>query len=184
MRCLAAFVVVAAVLLVAAALAWRAGGAPDPAVRAPAPRVSIALKEASIVLRQRGTRQAELRARRVSVSADLRTATFSEITQATVYDQAGNALHVRAAQIVLDRPTSDMRIRGPLVITSPRGIRLTAPEARWHHARQELIFPRGVQVRQGAQQLQAGRLVVDAALTRFELSGGVDIVFRLEGMRP
>lgn len=164
---------------------WRS--APTPALNPPAPavpRISIGLDDATLVLRQRGVRQAEIRAERVTVSRDLRTARFVGITQAMVYDRAGETLRISAAEILLDRQTNDLRIRGPVVITSPRGYELTASDAEWHDARQQMIFPRGVQVRYRDQTLRAGRLVVDAGLTSFELSGGVDIAFRLEAPPP
>jgi LPS export ABC transporter protein LptC len=176
-----------AVLLGALSVGWRWHAASPPPQRSPvppAPRISIGLDDATLVLRHRGVRQAEIRAQHVTVSRDLRSARFTGITQATVYDRAGEALHVTAAEILLDRQTNDLRIRGPVVITSPRGYELTASDAQWHDARQQMVFPHGVQVRHGSQTLRAGRLVVDAGLTSFELSGGVDIVFRLEAAPP
>jgi len=174
-------------LLVALGVGWAWRSGPVPAQRRPTPpvpRISIGLDDATLVLRHKGVRQAEIRARHVTVSRDLRSARFAGITQATVYDQAGEALRVTAAEILLDRQTNDLRIHGPLTITSTRGYELAASEAQWHDARQQIVFPRGVQVRYGNQTLQAGRLVVDAGLTSFDLSGGVDIVFRLEGTQP
>jgi LPS export ABC transporter protein LptC len=182
-RALPAVLALAAVAAVAAA-GWVARGPARPAQRLPAPKVSVDLQQADLILRHKGARQAEIHAGRVLVSRDLRTARFLEIADATVYDPDGQPLRVTAGEIVLDRQTNDLRIHGPVVVTSPRGYRLEAPEAQWRHAAQQIVFPHGVQVRGGAQRLQAGRLVVDAGLTRFELSGGVEIVFRLEGARP
>jgi len=174
-----------ALAALAVAVAREAARDPSqPAHRVPAPQVSVDLAQADLILRHKGARQAEIHAERVLVSKDLRTARFVGIADATVYDPDGEPLRVSAGEIVLDRQTNDLHIRGPVVVTSPRGYRLEAPEARWRHVRQQIVFPRGVEVRHGAQRLQAGRLVVDAGLTSFELSGGVDVVFRLEGMRP
>ena len=189
MRRLLMVVLIGGALAAAAGLGWRGRSTPAPserpgAPRAMVPRVSVGLEDATIVLRHQGVRQAEIHARRVTVSADHRLARFVGITRATVYDEAGEPLRVSAGEILLDRETNDFQIRGPVVITSSRGYRLTAPEAEWHHARQQVVFPRGVEVRHGSQKLQARRLVVDAGLTTFDLSGGVDIVFQLEGMRP
>lgn len=174
--------------LLAAALAgtavrW-AAHRPSPEAAPPAPGISVGLERADLILRHKGARQAEIHAARVLVSTDLRTARFVGIAEAIVYDPDGAPLYVSAAEIVLDRQTSDLRIHGPVVVTSPRGYRLEAPEARWHHARQQIVFPRGVTVRQGDQRLRAGRLTVDAGLTSFELSDGVEIVFRFDGSRP
>ena len=189
MRRLPAALLLGGAVLVAAVLGWagRFASAPPPDVsgeRAPVPQISVGLQEATLVLRHKGARQAEIHARRVTVSRDLRSARFAGVTSATVYVRSGEALQVSASEILLDRETNNLEIRGPVVITSSRGYRLAAPEAQWRDARQEVIFPRGVQVRRGGQRLQAGRLVVDAALTSFDLSGGVQIVFHLEGMRP
>lgn len=176
-----------AVLLAALSVGWRWRSAPTPAHGPPAPpvpRISIGLDDATLVLRHKGIRQAEIRAERITVSRDLRSARFTGITRATVYDQAGETLRVTAAEILLDRQTNDLRIRGPVVITSPRGYELTASDAQWHDAGQQMVFPSGVQVRYKGQTLRAGRLVVDAGLTSFVLSGGVDIVFRLEATPP
>lgn len=190
--------VVAGAVLIASAVGWRTWAVrlpPSPPApqashdgasvpQTAVPQVSVGLQGASIVLRHRGVRQAEIRAGSVTVSSDLRTARFVGITRALVYDQAGEPLQVTAGGIVLDRETSNFQIQGPVTITSPRGYRLTASAAEWHHARQQVVFPRGVHVSYRGQELQAGRLVVDAGLTTFDLSGGVDIVFRIEGMRP
>ncbi|HLA23934.1 MAG TPA: hypothetical protein VJ206_00940 [bacterium] len=189
MKRLLMVVVMGGAVLTAVGLGWKGRSAPAPSTRPPAPRasvprVSVGLQDASIVLRHQGVRQAEIHARRVTVSADLRSARFVGITRAIVFDQAGESLRVSAGEILLDRETNDFQIWGPVVITSSRGYHLTAPEAEWHHARQQVVFPRGVQVRHGRQKLQARRLVVDAGLTTFDLSGGVDIVFQLEGMPP
>lgn len=189
MKRLLMVVLMGGALLAAVGLGWKGRSAPAPAIRPPAPRasvpqVSVGLHDASIVLRKQGVRQAEIHARRVTVSADLRSVRFIGVTRATVFDQAGEPLQVSAGEILMDRETNDLRIRGPVVITSSGGYRLTAPEAQWHHARQQVVFPRGVQVRYGSQEIQARRLVVDAGLTIFDLSGGVNIVFQLEGMRP
>lgn len=189
MRRLLVVALVVGVVLAAAALGWKGRASPAPAQRssvprASVPRVSVGLRDASIVLRHKGVRQAEIHARSVTVSTDLRSARFIGITHATVYDEAGEPLRVRAGEILLDRETSDFQIQGAVVITSSRGDRLTAPEARWHQSQQKLVFPRGVHVRYGGQQIEARRLVVDAGLRTFDLSGGVDIVFQLDGMRP
>jgi LPS export ABC transporter protein LptC len=175
---------IAVAALAIAAVRWAVREPSPPAQRLPAPQVSVGLEKADLILRHKGTRQAEIHAQRVLVSKDLRTARFVGIAEATVYDPDGEPLRVTAGEIVLDRQTNDLQIRGPVVVTSSRGYRLEAPEARWRHAGQQIVFPRGVQVRQGAQRLQAGRLVVDAGLTSFELSGGVEIIFSLEGVGP
>ena len=166
-----------------AAVWWGTRRPSVPAQQPPAPEVSVGLERADLILRHKGAAQAEIHAQRVLVSKDLRTARFIGIAEATVYDPDGEPLRVHAGEIVLDRQTSNLQIRGPVVVTSARGYRLEAPEAQWRHAGQLIVFPRGVVARHGSERLRAGRLVVDAGLTSFELSGGVEIDFRLEG-RP
>lgn len=188
MRRLVIAVVLGGAAVAALGLTWKARSAPPPAVSSPAQpaasQISVGLQDAGIILRHQGVRQAEIRARRVAVSADLRTARFIGIKRAVVYGASGETLEVTAGEILLNRETNDFTIRGPFVMSSSRGYHLTAPEARWHQGRQQVVFPRGVEVRDGSQRLRAGRLVVDAGLTNFDLSGGVEVEFQLEGMRP
>ena len=174
--------VLALLLGVAVALAWRVRPAalPTPSAEAP-PQVSLGLREGSIVLRHKGVKQAEIHARRVTVSADLSYARFTGITRATIYDGGEAALEVAAREIVMDRRTNDLEIHGPIVVTSPRGYRLTAPEARWRHALQQVVFPAGVHIMFRQEEIRAGSLVLDSGMRTFDLAGGVDIAFRLEG---
>lgn len=182
--------VLAFVLLVgAAALVWQARPAPLPApseqpVAAPSPQqLSLRLREGSIVLRHKGLKQAEIQARRVTVSADLSSAQFTDITHARIYDAGDVALDVSAREIVMDRRTNDLQIHGPVIVTSPLGYRLTAPEARWHHALQQVIFPSGVHISLRNEEITAGSLVLDSGMRTFALSSGVDITFRFEEAR-
>lgn len=145
---------------------------------------AIGLREAGIVLRHKGTKQAEVHAARAEVSRDLRYARFVGLANAVFYDNGAIALRFRTQEIIFDRRTNDLIVPGPLEITSPRGDRLLASEARWQHARGRLIFSKGVRMRVGDNEVQASRLVVDAGLRTFDLDGGVDIVFPLTGASP
>lgn len=184
MKRVLAIVVLGGVALAGTMLGWRWRSAPAPAPVSSPPEVSVGLREGSIVLRHKGTKQAEIRAAQVLVSADLRSARFIDITRAILFDQGVEALRVTAREIRMNRVTNDLQIRGPVVLTSSRGYRLTAPEAQWFQERQQVVFPRGAQVHYGGQEIRAGRLVVDVGLETFDLSGGVDIVFQLQGIRP
>jgi len=166
--------------LVAAGWSMRST-APSPSASQPPPSVSLGLREGSIILRHEGVRQAEIHARRVTVSADLSSARLSGITRATIFDRGEAALELDAQEIVMDRRTNDLEIRGPLVVTSPRGYRLAAPTALWRHAVRQIVFPRGVYITLGHDEIHAGSLVIDSTLQTFDLAGGVDIAFRLGG---
>lgn len=177
--------VVAVVLVAAGAAAlWlRPASVPAPLGQAPPPQVSLGLREGDIVLWNKGVKQAEIRAGRVSISADLHHARLTEIARATIYDKGAPAIELAAREIVMDRRTSDLEIRGPVVVTTTEGHRLTAPAARWRHAVQQVVFPQGVHITRGRDEIRAGRLVIDGTLETFELTGGVEIAFHLESSR-
>lgn len=178
-------------LLLAGALGtllWlRPGMSPAPAARADpeaSPELSLRLREGSIILRHGGIKQAQIRARRVTVSADLRFTRLSDITQATIYQEGAPALDVSAQEIVMDRRTSDLEIRGPVVVTFVQGYRLTAPSARWRHALQHVMFTDGVHIWGRGEEIVAASLMIDVGRQLFELAGNVDITFRLGGAGP
>ena len=148
------------------------------------PPIAADARGATLVLRHQGQKQAEVYAGRVEVSRDLRFTTFKGGPRATLYDRERVALRVSADEIVLDRQSNDLRARGHLILTSPEGFRLTAPEVMWVAARQQLIFPSGVEVRTSDTVIQAARLVVDLGLQSLDLEGGVDITFRVAGGIP
>lgn len=175
--------VAAAIGLLLARQAWRVRP-----VSPPTPTVSSSaaadVHGATLVLRHQGQIRAEVHAGRVEVSRDLRFATFKDGPRATLYDRGRVALHVRADEFVVDRQTNNLKARGHLVLTSPQGFQLTAPEAVWVTAQQQLVFPAGIEVRAKDTVIQAARLVVDVGLQSLLLEGGVDITFRLAGGIP
>lgn len=131
-------------------------------------------------MRHKGHKQAELSAERIEVTRDTRYARFKGIPRATLFHQGRPALHMRADEIVFDRRTDDLIVRGDIRITSTRGDTLRAPEARWVAAVQRLVFPRGTALQIGRNEVRARRLTVDLALQTLELEGDVDISFVLE----
>jgi lipopolysaccharide assembly outer membrane protein LptD (OstA) len=139
------------------------------------------VREATLVLRARGQRQAEVRAAHVEVSRDLRLATFRGVAQAALYDRDRVVLRVRAEEITLDRKSSDLRARGGLLLESPEGFQLVAPEGQWLAASRQLVFPSGIAVRGPHLKISARRLVADVALQSLVLDGAVDITFRVGG---
>lgn len=136
------------------------------------------------MLRHQGEKQAEVTAERVEVSADARFAHFRGVSRATLYREGAPVLHLRAREIVLDRRTQDLTVRGDIEILSAQGDRMLAPEARWSAARHTLTFPRGVEVKIGRHRLRAARLVVDLAMETLQLEGDADVTFTLDDSLP
>jgi LPS export ABC transporter protein LptC len=144
---------------------------------------AIGLHQASIVVRRQGERQAEVRAERVSVSRDLRFATFSGAPRITVFSQEREAFRVRGSRIVLDRQTGDVSVQGPVEVVSARGERLMAGSARWIDATQHLVFEQRVTMAAGDQEVVAEQLTIDVRERTLDFSGAVEVAFRLRGMK-
>jgi LPS export ABC transporter protein LptC len=180
-----AFILIALAVGIVVGRVWRAAP-PTPATQEAQPRgaPAIGLRQASIILRHKGAKQAEVSAASVSVSRDLRYAVFKRIDKVTLYDQGKAALSLRTGEITLDRATNDLVARGEVEIASPQGDQLWAPEARWVNATQRLVFPQGVRLKVGGAEVIASRLNVDTRLQVFELEGGVDITFNLPARTP
>lgn len=118
-------------LLAAAAGAWWIVRADHPdAERAPDP-MSMRVSQATIVLRHRGVKQAEIAADRVEVSADRRTTTFVGGARTVFFNGTAPAVTATGGRIVLDRATQSVRVEGGLRITTARGETLTAQAASW-----------------------------------------------------
>jgi lipopolysaccharide transport protein LptA len=94
--------------------------------------VSVRVRQATIVVRHRGTRQAEIAADRVDVSADRRLTTFEGKTRAVFYEGGAPAVTATGGRIVLDRVTQSVRVDGGLRLTTPGGETLTARNASWN----------------------------------------------------
>ncbi len=141
-----------------------------------------ALQEVDIVLRHQGAKVAEVHTAQVGVSHDSRYAVFKPKVTATLYDKEQVALRLlHADEIVLDRQTNDLVARGHIEITSSRGDRLVASEARLANAKQVLVFPQGVRMQVAGNDVRASRLTMDLGAQILQLEGGVDIVFRVGG---
>lgn len=167
---------------------WTSAPAPSaasPQAASPAtPSSAVQLRGTSLVLRQGGVKQAEVRADRVEVSRDLRYARFAGSARVTLYDHGAVALQARADEVVLDRQSNDLTARGHLVLQAPSGYRLSAPEALWSQATQRLTFPAGAEMRTPDAELRADRLVIDVGQVTFLLAGGVDVTFRVPAGIP
>ena len=92
-------------------------------------------------------------------------------------------LRVRGTRIILDRQTSDVSVFGPVDVVTAQGGRLSAGEARWSNAAQQLVAQRVVMA-QGDEELAAEQLTLDIATQVLDLSGGADVAFRLGGAKP
>lgn len=118
-------------LLAAAAGAWWIVRADRPdAERAPEP-MSMRVSQATIVLRHRGVKQAEIAADRVEVSADRRTTTFVGGARTVFFNGTAPAVTATGGRVVLDRAAQSVRVEGGLRITTARGETLTAQAASW-----------------------------------------------------
>jgi hypothetical protein len=145
---------------------------------------AVGIRKAGVVLRREGQKQAEVSADQVEVDREMRVARFIGVPSVVLYDQNKPALRVKAGEILLDRHTDDLTVRGGIEITSMSGDVLKAEEARWVARSQRLVFPRGVEVRLGGHQVRARHLTVDLGLRWLEMKGDVDISFVLqEAMR-
>jgi len=159
--------------------------APPPAPAAVTPvRPAADLQDAALVVRHRGQKQLALSAERVSVSPDLRYATFAGIAQVVLYQDGQVALRLSAAGITLDRQSNNLVVRGPLEITAEDGYRLRAPRAAWDAERRTLTFPGGIEMATAGATIRAGRLTVDVSSRSLLLDGGVDIAFTVAGGGP
>lgn len=124
----------AAVVLIASGSAWWLLR-PDPVpFEPPGQRVAVRVRDATVVLRRRGARQAEITAGRIEVSLDRSTTTFSGGPRAVFYAGTGPALEARGGRIVLDRVRREVRVDGGLRIRTARGETLAARAAVWREA--------------------------------------------------
>ena len=140
-------VLFAVVLLIAATSAWLLL-VPEPGrVGRSSSRPSVGLRNAGIVLRHRGEKQAEIKAELVEVSADGTTTTFTGSPRAEVFVEGRPTLVLTAQRVVLNRSTQDIQVEGGIRITTARGEIITAPRASWQQQIGVLDLVDGVEVR-------------------------------------
>lgn len=138
-------------LALGVAVATTAGGfwlavVPDAPPPSGPPAPSVAVSRASIVLRHRGQKQAEIAANRVEVSADGRQTIFTGSPQAVWFDREQPALTARGRRIVYDRASRDLTVEGDLHIATRGGYDLRAPSATWSQQAQVVDLAGGVEV--------------------------------------
>lgn len=174
-------------LVISAAVLWKV--LPNPpvseenAVIPPRPRYE--LKRVGIVLRNKGSKQVQVRAEVVEVSSDLQLARFKGITEAILFEQGRPALRIKGDEILFNRRTRELLLRGPVEVTSAQGEHLAAPEARWVQTAQRLILPAGVRLELNGGEVRAAELVADAGMKTLRFSGGVQVALtRLSGSSP
>ena len=151
---------------------------------------SVAVSKASIVLRHRGQKQAEIASERVEVSADGRLATFTGAPQAVLFDDGQPALTVTGSRMVFDRQSRDVTVDGGLRITTSRGYALRAPSGAWNQQAQVVDLTGGVEVvaaaptaprspaggDAGQGRLRADRVRYDARTRVVVATGNVSLV--------
>jgi LPS export ABC transporter protein LptC len=174
---------VIAALLLGLALGWSLQRSPHQAAQHLTEFAAIGLHQASIVVRHQGERQAEVKAERVTISRDLRYATFSGDPRITVFSEEREAFRVRGSRIVLDRQTGNVSVQGPVEVVSARGERLIAGSARWIDATQHLVFEQRVVMEAGDQEVVAEQLTIDVRQRTLDFSGSVDVAFRPKGVK-
>ncbi len=108
---------------------------------------SVGLRNAGIVLRHRGEKQAQITAERVEVGADGRLTTFTGSPRAEVFVEGRSTMVLTADRVVLDRSTQDVRVEGSIRITTTRGEIISAPRASWKQETGVLDLVDGVEVR-------------------------------------
>jgi LPS export ABC transporter protein LptC len=175
--------VVVAALLFGLVLSWSLRHSPHQVEQHLTEFAAIGLHQASIVVRHQGERQAEVHAERVTVSRDLRYATFSGAPRIIAFSQGREVFRVRGSRIVLDRQTGDVSVQGPVEVVSARGERLMAGTGRWIDATQRLVFEQHVTMEVGDQEVVAEQLTIDVRQWTLDFSGAVDVAFRLKGVK-
>ncbi|MHB8732435.1 MAG: hypothetical protein ACYDAB_11675 [bacterium] len=161
------------------------GAAARPAGSGPAAfQPAVGLRRAEIVLRHEGRRVASVRADRVSVSPDMRYAVLSPRVEGEVYEDGRVSLRVRCDEMVIDRETNDLIMRGQMEAVSGNGDRAAAPEARWDGRTKQLSFPGGLRLAARGSTLVAGRATARADLRVLDLAGDVTVTFPILGVRP
>ena len=143
-RALPWLLMVAAVAVTAAI--WLAGS-PDETAPVSSPITpSVAVSRASIVLRHRGQKQAEIASERVEVSTDGRQAAFTGSPRVVWFENNQPALTASARRIVYDRESRDVTVEGDLRISTRQGHTLRAPSATWSQQTQVVQLTGGVDV--------------------------------------
>jgi len=156
-----AWLLTIAAVVVAAAI-WLAGS-PDETAPVSGPLTpSVAVSRASIVLRHRGQKQAEIASERVEVSTDGRQATFTGSPRVVWFEHNQPALTASGRRIVYDRQSRDVKVEGDLRISTRQGYTLRAPSATWSQQAQVVELTGGVE----ASALQAPVPVPPPAGTR------------------
>jgi lipopolysaccharide transport protein LptA len=193
MRRLRRWLVLGVVAAAAAGGVWLALAPDQPAPVSAPPVPSVAVARASIVLRHRGHKQAEIAADRVEVSPDGRRATFTGSPQAVWFDRDQPALLARGHRIVYDRASRDVVVDGGLHVTTRQGYDLRAPSATWSQEAQVVELAGGVEVSarlaavpapappgvpDGPGRLRADRVRYDARNRVVVATGNVVLVVR------
>jgi lipopolysaccharide assembly outer membrane protein LptD (OstA) len=138
-------------LLVAAAVAvglaaWWLVRVERPVTEPPREPVSARLEQTRVIVRHQGTRQVEIEAGRVDVSAGRGAATFTGRPRVVLYAGDRPVLTATGERITYDRATQAVRAEGGLRLTTPDGALLVARAATWDAQLQVLELAGDVEV--------------------------------------
>lgn len=178
------FLLLAAVVMTGVGLSWTVYHSAVLAQALPSGPPAADLRRARIVLRHEGEKLAEVYAARVQISRDLQYAVFTHGAAGDLYDKDRVSLRLHADEIILNRQTSDLLVRGHVEITSSTGDRLSAAEARWDNAAHLLVLSQGVSVMSGGNEAHASRVTLDTSRQTVDLEGDVDVRFPLRRLPP
>lgn len=142
------------------------------------PEVAVRLRHAAVILRAKGQPEAEVRARTVEVSRDLRTATFTEIERVLIYFRGKPFLRLDARRVVFDQVSHDLTLEGVSAV-STRGERLRADSAAWDQQTGRITLAGNVAIAVDNAVLRGARVVVDTRAQVVEVDGGADVTVDL-----
>jgi hypothetical protein len=155
------------------------GGPPSPAAQP-----GMGLQSAEIVLRHEGQRVASVHADRVALSPDMRYAVLSPQVEGQVYEDGRVSLLVRCDEMVIDRETNDLVMRGRIEVRTSNGDQVAAPEARWDGRRQQLTFPGGLRLATRDSTVSARHASAPAGLRVLDLADDVVVTFPIKEPLP
>ncbi|HEV2439579.1 MAG TPA: hypothetical protein VGX97_05915 [bacterium] len=127
---------------------------------------------------------AAVRADRVSVSPDTRYAVLSPSVEGEVYRDGRVALRLRCDELVIDRETNDLIMRGQMEVTSAGGDRMAASGARWDAHAERLVFPDGLRLATRGGTVSARHASARADLHVLDLTDDVTVTFAIRGTQP
>ncbi len=138
---------IAALLAAGVISVWLAGQQPHADLPGDAPTApAVGVSGASIVLRHRGEKQAEVTADRVEIDAGKSVATLTGRPKVVFHIGGTPALTATAGKILFDRGSQAVRVEGGLKISTTRGATIEAGSGAWDPGSQAVDLAGGVTV--------------------------------------